>query len=75
MIYELRSGGQWKQHNSVPLKVFFHIICRRHGSQAIWLQDLAKLMTIDPDETEKNYPYEEWLDEALTVSELYNAAD
>lgn len=58
MTYGLRHGGIW-QREIVELQVFFQVICRRHDSQAIWLQDKALLVIRVQDEAVKGYPYEE----------------
>lgn len=73
MLYGLRRGGIW-QKESVELQVFFHVICRRRGSQAIWLQDRALLITRDSDEAAKGYPYEEWFNQAIVLLDLYHSA-
>lgn len=65
MLTELRSGREWLLvEKDLQFVATFFSICRKHGSRAIWLSDVGLLLTHDPDEVAKNFPYEDWLEVA-----------
>lgn len=71
MLIELRSGREWLLvEKDLKLVSTFFSICRKHGSRAFWLADVGLLVTRDPDEAAKNFPYENWLEEARRLSAL-----
>lgn len=43
----------------------FREIAAQHGSHAVWLPQAGLLVTDDPTEAAKSFPYEEWRDQAL----------
>lgn len=45
----------------------FNQLAREHGSAAIWLPETGYLITEDPAEAAKDFPYEQWRD--LTLKE------
>lgn len=43
----------------------FSELAKAHGSAAIWLSETGYLVTEDPNEAARKFPYEEWRDQAL----------
>lgn len=62
-VKKLRSGEEWRT-NSTETVLYFQQICREHGSNATWLPTTGMLVTTHIDEASKQFPYEQWLQEA-----------
>lgn len=56
----LRQGPQWKSPSRRVVHRF-HSLTRQYGSEAIWLPVNGMLVTHDPEEADKSFPYENWL--------------
>lgn len=44
---------------------YFFLLAKEHGSAAKWLPETGYLVTEDPNEVTKDFPYEQWRDQAL----------
>lgn len=62
----LRHGGEWRRstHN-YRIVSRFHDLAREHGSQAIWEPLAGILVTMAQEEKELDFPYEDWLHQAI----------
>jgi hypothetical protein len=80
-LFVLRKGDDWKlsARNRSPESTQvstaqsglpsaanrFRSIAAGHGSAATWLPETGYLVTSDPTEAARNFPYEEWREQAL----------
>jgi hypothetical protein len=61
----LRKSKDWCLKDSRTAVDRFHAMARQNGSEAKWLTQTCALVTNSDDESDKNFPYEKWRDEAL----------
>lgn len=80
-MFVLRKGDDWKliSHNRAPEPTListaegyppsassrFRSLAAEHGSAATWLPETGYLVTTDPTEITRNFPYEQWREQAL----------
>lgn len=62
-VVVLRRGAQWRT-DSIKTVYCFHRIAREQGSQALWLPQTGLLVTTDPEEQAREFPYETWQEQA-----------
>lgn len=63
----LQRGEDWLFPASGYVIEKFHQLALEHGSQARWLPVSGTLVTDDPEEAGRGYPYDDWRQEALKV--------
>ena len=61
----LRQGPEWRRSVDARIVSRFHYLTQQAGSQAVWLPTNGMLVTRDPQEPDKDFPYETWLQMAL----------
>lgn len=65
MLLLLRKSKDWCLHDGRLTVDRFHALARQYGSRAIWLCESGTLVSEDRDEPAKNFPYEQWRDNAM----------
>lgn len=64
-IHKSGLAGRTDNENTRRASDRFLLIARAHGSSAKWFPETGYLVTEDPTEVAKEFPYEEWRDQAL----------
>lgn len=70
----LRHGGEWRRATcNYKVVSRFHDLAREHGSQAVWEPLSGILVTMAREEKDLDYPYEEWLHQAMQSDRRFYA--